>query len=277
MSLTFDHPIIAIFRRYKHEYVFLQFQAENHRWQLIEPPNIDGIVLIHNQNITDKKTFLTLHNGRRLDIKVSTKVLRGSEGSSQQWYQVVIIDNNGRLMSPNIRKLSHTSLLDVTIPENTQLGIWQAPAPVPAPIRHISVSITDNSIPPHIPSNVRSIFTLPKFTSVLNNGLRRIENPLITEQQRISRLGTAFINTAYTAIHEYTKSHTIPMSIAKLIIENTEMDNNICPITLDPIKKESCSITSCFHVFNKDAIAIWLSSNDTCPVCKQLCAITTID
>ena len=44
-----------------------------------------------------------------------------------------------------------------------------------------------------------------------------------------------------------------------------------CPITLEPITPESAAATSCFHVFDANAIASWLASDDShgaCPTCK---------
>lgn len=68
----------------------------------------------------------------------------------------------------------------------------------------------------------------------------------------------------------------IPSYVAKLLIADAVATNAVCPITLDPITATD-SVTSCFHVFNADAIASWLATDEsrgTCPTCKQPCAVT---
>jgi hypothetical protein len=38
---------------------------------------------------------------------------------------------------------------------------------------------------------------------------------------------------------------------------------------MEPIKKAAAAITSCGHVFQKEAIAEWMEGHDTCPECRQ--------
>jgi hypothetical protein len=68
----------------------------------------------------------------------------------------------------------------------------------------------------------------------------------------------------------------IPSYVAKLLIADAVATNAVCPITLEPIIATD-SVTSCFHVFNADAIASWLATDEsrgTCPTCKQACVVT---
>jgi len=43
-------------------------------------------------------------------------------------------------------------------------------------------------------------------------------------------------------------------------------DSDLCPITYAPIS--TAGVTSCGHVFERDAILSWLSTRNTCPVCR---------
>jgi hypothetical protein len=68
----------------------------------------------------------------------------------------------------------------------------------------------------------------------------------------------------------------IPTYISEIIIENAINKKQTCPITLDEITKDSACVTSCFHVFDKEALTIWLKdkkNNSCCPLCKQKCVM----
>jgi hypothetical protein len=66
----------------------------------------------------------------------------------------------------------------------------------------------------------------------------------------------------------------IPRRIAWLIAEDASKHGETCSITLDEISPITASVTSCFHVFNSDAIAKWLTTNPLCPMCKKRCVET---
>lgn len=68
----------------------------------------------------------------------------------------------------------------------------------------------------------------------------------------------------------------VPKYVADLLIKNSVEKDEKCPITMDPIDKETCSVTSCFHIFEKSSIETWLTNKDNkskCPVCKQVCVV----
>ena len=68
----------------------------------------------------------------------------------------------------------------------------------------------------------------------------------------------------------------LPAHITKLVLADSISKNETCPITCDTISQENGLVTSCGHVFTKDAIKRWLSlpsSKSECPVCKQKCCI----
>jgi hypothetical protein len=66
----------------------------------------------------------------------------------------------------------------------------------------------------------------------------------------------------------------IPLRIARLIAEDSKDEN--CPITMNKITPFTCSVTSCFHVFDSDALDEWTTTNNTCPVCRKLCSVTAV-
>jgi len=64
-----------------------------------------------------------------------------------------------------------------------------------------------------------------------------------------------------------------PKHLADQVLVAAETAGQTCPITMEPIKKAAAAITSCGHVFQKEAIAEWMEGHDTCPECRQPCSI----
>jgi len=75
-------------------------------------------------------------------------------------------------------------------------------------------------------------------------------------------------------VQRHYKIKTIPQHIVLALLRDAAMNDVICPITSDDIDVTNGAVTSCFHLFERDAIARWLAmpySKDECPVCKQPC------
>jgi hypothetical protein len=70
--------------------------------------------------------------------------------------------------------------------------------------------------------------------------------------------------------------HTIPKRIAQVILEDAVNKGEVCPITMDDISIDTSKVTSCFHIFDGDAITTWLSRKAECPVCKETCVALTV-
>lgn len=64
-----------------------------------------------------------------------------------------------------------------------------------------------------------------------------------------------------------------PAHLVGPVLGSAEADRKICPITMEPIRKKTAAITSCGHIFQKEAIQEWLASHDTCPECRQRCSL----
>ena len=69
----------------------------------------------------------------------------------------------------------------------------------------------------------------------------------------------------------------IPKRIAWLVAEEASKANEQCPILAEAISPITAAVTTCFHVFDNDAINEWFTRNPIntkCPVCRDLCLFT---
>ena len=66
----------------------------------------------------------------------------------------------------------------------------------------------------------------------------------------------------------------IPQRIAWIIAEDSSRKEDNCPITLEPISPLTAAVTSCYHVFDANAITSWIATHSECPVCKTKCVTT---
>jgi hypothetical protein len=63
---------------------------------------------------------------------------------------------------------------------------------------------------------------------------------------------------------------TIPEHIMAVYIQSLLDKKEICPITMEPLQKESLYITSCGHAMSKAAATRWFAQKDSCPVCRAV-------
>jgi hypothetical protein len=73
---------------------------------------------------------------------------------------------------------------------------------------------------------------------------------------------------------QHPKPEAIPQRIAKLIVEDAEKNNELCPITMENITSSKSAVTSCFHVFYAEALDVWFQTSHICPVCRKNCVMT---
>ena len=69
----------------------------------------------------------------------------------------------------------------------------------------------------------------------------------------------------------------IPLFVAEALAEKAKTAAEVCPISLEPLnslQKGEIAVTSCFHLFQKQALESWHSEKKSCPVCKKSCAVT---
>lgn len=73
---------------------------------------------------------------------------------------------------------------------------------------------------------------------------------------------------------------TIPQHTVMALLRDAAMQEEVCPITSEEIDITNGAVTSCFHLFEKNAIMQWLlmpNSRDKCPVCNAQCNSFTLD
>ena len=64
----------------------------------------------------------------------------------------------------------------------------------------------------------------------------------------------------------------VPKFVADLLIADAVAKAATCPITMEPLKADTAAVTTCFHIFDANAIASWLASdagNGACAVCRK--------
>ena len=60
----------------------------------------------------------------------------------------------------------------------------------------------------------------------------------------------------------------IPQFVADIMKRDAISNGSTCPISLELLSLVPLSITSCFHLFQRDCIATWMRRDHSCPVCK---------
>lgn len=73
---------------------------------------------------------------------------------------------------------------------------------------------------------------------------------------------------------------SIPQHIVRAILRDAVMQEEVCPITSIEIDIANGAVTSCFHLFEKNAIMKWLlmpGSRDKCPICNSPCNSYTLE
>ncbi len=62
----------------------------------------------------------------------------------------------------------------------------------------------------------------------------------------------------------------LPKAIGDILLANARLGSDTCPILSIPYKEcDKLSISSCFHIFDKESLARWQSTHSNCPVCRS--------
>lgn len=90
-------------------------------------------------------------------------------------------------------------------------------------------------------------------TTQRDNLMRIVEDLRgIRDSDNVEELVREYTKTLYNTYREYCK------------------DRLTCPITQEVLSDiKEASITKCGHVFQKEALATWLKSNNSCPMCRM--------
>lgn len=97
------------------------------------------------------------------------------------------------------------------------------------------------------------------------------ERPIVIQTIPVVRYS---INSLMDINESPSEIPKLPIRIAWLIAEDASKKGDSCPITMELLSPITASVTSCYHVFDTEAINHWLTEHKTCPVCKQACSIS---
>jgi len=62
----------------------------------------------------------------------------------------------------------------------------------------------------------------------------------------------------------------IPNHIFRVYLQDAIARNEICPIIMEPLMMSTAGLTSCGHLFNKDALLMAIRSSPLCPTCRAV-------
>ena len=62
-----------------------------------------------------------------------------------------------------------------------------------------------------------------------------------------------------------------PAFVITLVKEDAVRKNYECPIMYESISIENSIVTSCYHVFTKEAFVKWQETSNKCPTCRNAC------
>ena len=65
----------------------------------------------------------------------------------------------------------------------------------------------------------------------------------------------------------------LPPHVANVCIQRAIVAGDVCGIMQEPLEAASAVVTSCGHVFTREAVQTWLTLRNTCPTCVQPCVI----
>lgn len=71
-----------------------------------------------------------------------------------------------------------------------------------------------------------------------------------------------------------SQTDPIPLFVAETLLEKAIQCKQTCPISFEPLDKGKTAVTSCFHLFDQNAIQEWMKTRSICPVCKKVCSVT---
>ena len=284
MALTFNDTIIAVYRPTHKEYDFLRYglwPGRPHAWGTVDSPTLEGIHKNYQHNLNGHINFIDfwcVSGSKRLDFQILGDVLKIT--GSNRIIPVIRITNRLRYHNTNSR-VKKASLANVVIRAGQQVAQLHEVAPVPvlAPVPAPTVApppvpIVPIRTPTIIPSNLpRSM--IPHFKEVAQSIDKILTNNTISLQEKGSQIMNKYARSIREVIHTVEKEKTIPQFVAQVVAQHSVEQGETCPITCDDVTVDEAAVTSCYHVFSKDAIQMYRATgNMTCPVCRQHCSVT---
>ena len=68
----------------------------------------------------------------------------------------------------------------------------------------------------------------------------------------------------------------IPQHIVNSYIEGLVAKVETCPITMNPLEKLTTCLTPCGHALDMPSAKCWISSENSCPVCRHSCSLESL-
>ena len=121
------------------------------------------------------------------------------------------------------------------------------------------------------PSTILVPCRTPTFIPII------VQNPAIQALQQV--VAETPIIQPVAPIPKVYAIATIPQHAVRAFLRDAAIQEEVCSITGESIDVANGAMTSCFHVFEKNAIATWLAmpnSQDKCPVCNAKCYSFTV-
>jgi hypothetical protein len=259
VSITFAEPYIAVYRPSARGYDFLEYNGDDYKWDIIDALDIEGIFINYDRHpIANSNTHLILNVGRgkHIDIRITNNIMKLA--NTDIWICVVDLCPESTFRSTHTRLLKRNIPILTELPDRPSLGSQR--------YRPNNMLIIPNNIDQDHYPLYRAIFDI---LSAMRPD--KDINDTIREFVEIYMI----MLTAGLVEKDKKRLVPMPMHIADIIARDAVIRNEVCPITMENISLENYAVTSCFHVFDRDAIAIWRTTNTTCPVCKQECIVTT--
>ena len=278
MSVLFRNQYLAVSRANR-TYDFLHYNTGTHLWEKIAPPNIQGIYVNYTQHpIAEVNTHVTLVVGRkrvRIGIHVTHDILKQTLDAN--WICIVTLRDGKTFQNPFERLQKRDIPILTQIDEPAQVGMRVVNVPLDA-ILNEDDEPPPLVIPNYIPADYHTFYrdtydTLVPMWYDISREEGSNQNPNVIT----NRLVTRTIEFSANLIRHVNATRAIPTRIARMIATDAVEREEVCPITMEPITMETCAVTSCFHVFERDSLAMWHTVHKTCPVCKQGCSVVVID
>jgi hypothetical protein len=66
----------------------------------------------------------------------------------------------------------------------------------------------------------------------------------------------------------HKNNYKIPQCVVNGYIESLIAKREICPISLEPLEKETTLVSPCGHAISHHAVLHWIRGAHSCPVCR---------
>lgn len=277
MSVLFRNHYLAVSRANR-TYDFLHYNTGTRLWDKSAPPNIQGIYVNYREHpIAEADTHVSVAVGRkrvRIGIHITRDILK--QALDTNWICIVTL-NDKTFRNPFDRLQRRDIPILTQIDEPAQIGTRVGNVPLPA-ILEGNDDPPPLVIPHYIPADYHIFYRDTYDTLVpMWYDISREENSNQNPNVITNRIVTRTIEFTTTLIRHLKSTHILPKRIAHMVATDAVAREEVCPITMEPITMETCAVTSCFHVFERDSLAMWHIVHKTCPVCKQDCSVVVIE